>query len=113
MFIAHDAVHLPNFQQLAYRMMSMLIPTQSAPELEPRLAENELAAGAALEDWDLLFGAVIERLRLSMDALEATMAEVPGAGPATAATRVGVLECAQALSQLRTTMCDAMHTERP
>jgi len=74
-----------------------------------------LAAGVALEHWDLLFSAVAERLRSSMDALEIAMADVPGAGPAIAA-RVAVLECVEALNQLRATMCaaiDAVGAQRP
>ncbi len=112
MFVTRDAVHLPNFQQLAHSVMSMLIPSQATPEFAPRPAEAQQVAGVALEHWDLLFFAVTERLRLSMGALEAAMADVPGAGPAAATTRVGVLECVEALTQLRATMCDAMNTER-
>ncbi|MBC7993330.1 MAG: hypothetical protein H7Z15_08825 [Rhizobacter sp.] len=76
--------------------------------------KNEaLPAGIALEHWDLLFIAVTQRLRLSMDAMDAAMAGVPGAGPATEATRARVLECVEALNQLRTTMGDVLDAQRP
>jgi hypothetical protein len=109
MFVTHAPVHLPSFQQLAHRMMSRLIPSHTEPEIKPLPAEAQEVGGIALEHWDLLFSAVTERLRLSMEALEAAMADVPGAGPATAATRVGVLECVEALNQLRTSMCKAIN----
>lgn len=67
---------------------------------------------ALVEHWDLLFRAVTERLEWSIAALEAAMAEVPGAGPATAATRTSVLECVEALTQLRTTMRDILESKR-
>lgn len=113
MFVTHAPVHLPSFQQLAHRMMSRLIPSHAMPEIQPIPAEAQQVAGIALEHWDLLFSAVTERLTLSMEALELAMSEVPGAGPATAATRLGVLECVEALNQLRTTMCDVINTPRP
>ena len=114
MFVTHAPVHLPLFQQLAQGMISRLTPTPAVPEPAPRMAED-CVAGVVLEHWDLMFSAVTERLRLSMDALEAAMADVPGAGPAIAA-RVAVLECVEALNQLRATMCaaiDAVGAQRP
>ncbi len=112
MFVPHNSVHLPLFQQLAHRMMPRLTRTQATPEFKLRKAGAQVA-GIALEDWVLLFSAVTERLWLSMDTLQAATADVPGAGPATAAARASVLECVEALTQLRTTMRDVIDAQRP
>lgn len=113
MFVTHAPIHLPHFQQLAHRMMSRLTPTQAEPEPMPGRAGALVVGVALVEHWDLLFSAVTERLELSMAALEAAMADVPGAAPATAATRTSVLECVGALTQLRTIMRDALESKRP
>lgn len=112
MFVPHNSVHLPMFQQLAHRMMSRLARTQTAPVLKPCKAQAHNAE-VALEEWDLLFGAVTERLKQSMDTLQAATADVPGTGPATAAARISGLECVEALTQLRTTMRDTIDVKRP
>jgi len=113
MFVSHAPIHLPNFQQLAHSMMSRLTPTQAEPEPMPGHAGARVVGVALVEHWDLLFSAVTERLESSMATLEAAMAGVPGTGPATAATRTSVLECVEALTQLRTTMRDALESKRP
>ncbi len=112
MFVTHDSVPVPFFQILAHRFMPRLTHISAKPETTPLRAEAH-GEGVALEDWDLLFGAVTERLQRSMDTLLAATADVPGAGPATAAARVGVLECVEALTQLRTTMRDVIDSQRP
>lgn len=112
MLITHDSAPLPTFQILATRMMPRLPYSQVAPEIKPLRAETQ-DPGVALEDWDLLFGAVTERLQRTMDALLAATADVPGAGPAAVAARTSVLECVQALTQLRMTVLDAWNNARP
>lgn len=53
----------------------------------------------AVEDWDAMFGAVLERLRSSVDDVLIT-SPVPLSPDAASLTQSIVLECAEALDQL-------------
>ena len=107
MIASHVPAHLHHFQNLAHRVMSRLISGHAAPEPRPYCAEPHFV-GVSLEHWDLLFGAVTERLTLSAQALAAATAEMPAVNPAIGATQASILECVDALTQLRLTMRDSL-----
>lgn len=82
-----QAGHLPLYRPGAKSNMAQVMPL---------VRKNQLAAGVALEDWDVLFGAVTMRLR------EAIAAAQQATGP-DAHLNACVLECLEALEQLRAT----------
>ncbi len=76
------------------------IATRVAP-----LAQSQrpsIAADIAIEDWDILMGAVKERLRVSVGERLAAIPETP-LQDAADQVRASVLECVEALDQLQTT----------
>lgn len=80
--------------------MSLLGRPAKAIEADPRPSLN-LSNDVAIEDWDLLFDAVVERLRSTFEDLDPSMATRRSLTWAQA--RDSVMECAQALEQLHLT----------
>ncbi|MBC7956543.1 MAG: hypothetical protein H7Y33_11830 [Cytophagales bacterium] len=67
-------------------------------------APQDASTGIALEHWDLLFRAVTERLSLTANTLDTTLAPDPGRRGGPEQTRASIQECLVALDQLRTTV---------
>lgn len=91
-----DPVHHPEPRDLAAQQPAAGIDDDAEPHSPMRLALSYVASDVSIADWDDLFRAVTARLALLFDR-PATAAE-------SARIRAGVLECVQALDQLRTTM---------
>jgi len=82
-----------------------------AVEDDPVLPSPDESHDIAVEDWGILFDAVVERLRSTSEALDVGVA--PRRSLTLAQARLSIAECAQALDQLQRTAAHELSRCQP
>lgn len=105
--VSHASVPMPKTRNLAHGVVSRLMGRYLTAEPKTQQAEAS-SVGIALEDWELLYGAVTQRLSLIAETLNVAASTEPEETDRLAVTRDSILECVEALNQLRTTLHDEL-----